>query len=134
MYENKLREIEKINIHDLVKSARTHAKLTQQELADALGIDRSTYSYCETGRTKLDIIFLLKVCNICNISLEDVLKANPSIAKANMVSSNVPPYLFNKESSLSEREQTLIAHIRQLDQKDQAMVFDMANRLTEKKQ
>lgn len=126
-----LKEIEKIDVNKLLKSARTEARLTQQAVADALGIDRSTYTYCEKGRTKLDIIFLLKVCSVCGISLEALLNSSPIVSKTSLVSSKVPEYLFNSDSDLSEYEQKFLAYVRKLDDKDKDMVFDVISRLAD---
>lgn len=126
-----LKEIEKIDVNNLLKSARLNARLTQQAVANELGIDRSTYTYCEKGRTKLDIIFLLKACSVCGISLEELLNSSPIVAKTSLVSSKIPEYLFNSDSDLSEYEQRLIAYLRKLDDRDKDMIFDMITRLSD---
>lgn len=49
-----------------LKAARKACKFTQQQIADMLGIDRSTYSYYETGRTHPPMENLVKLAAIFN--------------------------------------------------------------------
>ena len=49
-----------------IKAARTECKLTQQQVADVLGIDRSTYAYYETGTNKPSIEILVRLAAIYN--------------------------------------------------------------------
>lgn len=47
--------------------------VTQQEVAELLKIDRSTYSYWETGKTEPSIKNLSKLCRIFNIDFNTLL-------------------------------------------------------------
>ena len=44
-------------------------KYSQQEIADYLGIDRSTYAYYETMKTIPDIFTLIKLSEFYNIDI-----------------------------------------------------------------
>lgn len=46
---------------------------TQQQLANVLNVDRSTYSYYESGKTTPDISSLLLLSQVFSISLADLL-------------------------------------------------------------
>lgn len=51
---------------------------TQQQLANVLNIDRSTYSYYESGKTTPDISSLVLLSQVFSISLADLLGRDDS--------------------------------------------------------
>lgn len=57
-----------------LKFYRHECGLTQQQVADRLKIERSTYTYYETGKTKPDIGTLIKIAKVFNISYTKLLE------------------------------------------------------------
>ncbi len=57
-----------------LKYYRHECGLTQQQVADRLKIERSTYTYYETGKTKPDINTLIKIAKVYNISYTQLLQ------------------------------------------------------------
>lgn len=57
-----------------LKYYRHECGLTQQQVADRLKIERSTYTYYETGKTKPDINTLIKIAKVFNISYQKLLE------------------------------------------------------------
>lgn len=57
-----------------MKDARMAAQLTQEQVADALGVSRQTVSNWENGRTYLDIVSVIKMSDLYAISLDHLLK------------------------------------------------------------
>ena len=57
-----------------LKFYRHECGLTQQQVADKLKIERSTYTYYETGKTKPDISTLIKIAKVYNISYTKLLE------------------------------------------------------------
>ena len=55
------------------KKARTAAGLTQQQVADALGLDRSAIAHYETGDSMPNARNLQKICELMNITLNELL-------------------------------------------------------------
>jgi transcriptional regulator with XRE-family HTH domain len=53
-----------------LKTLRLKNRLTQQQVANLLNVDRSTYTYYETGKIKPDVDTLIKLCCIFDTSLE----------------------------------------------------------------
>ncbi len=53
-----------------LKTLRLKNRLTQQQVANLLSVDRSTYTYYETGKIKPDVDTLIKLCCIFDTSLE----------------------------------------------------------------
>ena len=57
-----------------IKDARTAAQLTQEQVAEALGISRQTVSNWENGRTYPDILSVIKMSDLYAVSLDHLLK------------------------------------------------------------
>lgn len=56
-----------------LRQVRLEHKMTQQNIADILGIDRTTYTFYETGVTKPSVITLMKLADIYQITLDSLL-------------------------------------------------------------
>lgn len=57
-----------------IKNARTAAKLTQEQAAEALGVSRQTISNWENQKTYPDIVSVIKMSDLYDISLDHLLK------------------------------------------------------------
>ena len=57
-----------------IKDARTAAQLTQEQVAEALGISRQTVSNWENDRTYPDILSVIKMSDLYAVSLDHLLK------------------------------------------------------------
>ncbi|MCU0438056.1 MAG: helix-turn-helix domain-containing protein [Raineya sp.] len=66
-----------MKIGDKLLSLRNEFKLTQQEVADKLGIKQSTYHRWENGKTQPTIDFLPKIAEAYNIPITDLLPDTP---------------------------------------------------------
>lgn len=56
-----------------IRDLREDHDLTQQELADAIGITQRKYSYLETGTQQLTDEILVKLANYYNVSIDYLL-------------------------------------------------------------
>ena len=92
-----------------LKLFRIQNKLSQQHLADALGVERSTYCGYETGRRKVNVETLLKLSEFYNLPMNTFLDEpiNKNIADENYESAEIM-YL----SQLSKDERDLIVYYR----------------------
>lgn len=66
----------KINL----KNFRKLRDLSQEELAKRLNISRSTYTKIESGKTKLDLDLISKICTAMNIKVSDILNEKGSLS------------------------------------------------------
>ncbi len=57
-----------------IKKARTDAGLTQEQVAEALGVSRQTLSNWENQKTYPDIVSVVKMSDLYHISLDHLLK------------------------------------------------------------
>lgn len=62
-----------------IRDLREDSDLTQQQVADAIGITQRKYSYIETGQQQLTDDILIKLANLYNVSIDYLLRqtANP---------------------------------------------------------
>lgn len=58
-----------VNIREL----RKKQALTQDELADYAGVDRTYIGYIENGRQNITISMLCKIANVLKVSLLDIV-------------------------------------------------------------
>jgi putative transcriptional regulator len=61
-----------MNMKNQVKLARMKAGLTQQELADKVGITRQTISLIEKGKYNPSLKLCLQICYVVNESLDEL--------------------------------------------------------------
>ena len=57
-----------------IKDLREDADLTQQQLADRIGITQRKYSYLETGTQQLTDEILIKLADVYHVSIDYLLR------------------------------------------------------------
>jgi len=112
-----------------LKLFRTQNKLSQQHLADVLGVERSTYCGYETGRRKVNIETLLKLAEFYNLPMDSFLNesSNRNIAEENYESADII-YL----SQLSKEERDLIVYYRLAQKQNKKAVVNLLKDKSEK--
>lgn len=76
-----------------IKTARIKVELTQEHVADELQVSRQTISNWENAKTYPDIISIIKLSDLYQISLDELLKGDDKMIEhlnesTNIVSSN----------------------------------------------
>ncbi len=71
-----------MEIGALVKNARNQAGLTQEQAAEALGVSRQTVSNWETGKSYPDIVSVIRMSDLYNVSLDHLLKEETSMKQS----------------------------------------------------
>lgn len=56
-----------------LEAARVNAKLTQAEIAEKLGVSRSTVIDWEKGNREIKTAYLIAFCQITGFSIDDIL-------------------------------------------------------------
>ena len=64
-------------MHETIYKLRKEKGLTQQQVAEHLGVDRSTYAYYESGRSKLSIDVVVKLAHFYQIRYATLLGPEP---------------------------------------------------------
>lgn len=68
-----------MEISKCIKNARQKNNISQESLAEQLGISRQTISSWETGKSYPDIVSVIKMSDIFNISLDKMLKEDKKL-------------------------------------------------------
>jgi len=64
-------------MHEIIRGLRKEKGLTQQQVADCLGIERSTYAYYESGRTRLNADIIVKLAKFYRVRWAVLLGPEP---------------------------------------------------------
>ena len=62
----------KMSFSEKFRAARLEKKLTQQQVADELKIDRSAIAHYENGKSKPQFDHVSKICEILDLTYEDL--------------------------------------------------------------
>lgn len=119
-------------LSEQLKIIRRANKFTQQGLADAIGIERSTYASYETGRNKPDAILLSKIAKVFNVSSDFILEIDTTVPL------NVEdiPVKYKKKSgnklvsTLSKEEKSVLAKYRLLSDNKKTELVDFLEKNT----
>lgn len=114
-------------IGDRLKFFRKDARLSQNQIAALLEIDRSTYSYYETGKTSPSINLLIRISKIYSITLDEL------IGNENTLSFSDDGRIFKKEAVQPEDDDFLEKTIRLSDLNDDEKMLILKYRLMEDK-
>lgn len=122
-------------LSEQLKIIRKANKFTQQELADAIGIERSTYASYETGRNKPDVILLSKIAKVFGVSSDYILEIDTT-APLNV--EDIPVQYKKKSgnqlvSTLSKEEKSVLAKYRLLSDNKKTELVDFLEKNTTSK-
>lgn len=112
---------------------RENSGYTQQQMADALNIDRSTYAYYETGKTNPSLETLMKIKDILNVSLEDLLESESKPKR--FFDATCDADNFDRVYELNKKEKSLVSLYRSLapDIQDKILENVSSKKKTEEK-
>ena len=68
-----------MEIEKKLKELREKTGITQEGLADKLFVSRQTISNWETGKSLPDVISIIKLSKIYNVSVDELLKDDPKV-------------------------------------------------------
>ena len=110
----------------VLRALRDNCGLTQRQMADALHIERSTYTYYELGDTEPDLKTINKIAKILNVDVdmilpdddgkpallvEDITAERKAMKKSRKISTEMSdPKIYE----LSKFEKGVLAHLRAL--------------------
>lgn len=100
-------------------------KLSQQQVADLVGINRSTYAYYETGKSRPKLDTLKKLAGIYSISVDEILGGNEisqvSVAPSKYDAGWGPD---TDVSALSDFEKAVLLKLRLMNLDEKRKVID----------
>ena len=122
-------------LSEQLKIIRTANKFTQQGLADAIGIERSTYASYETGRNKPDVVLLSRIAKVFDVSSDFILEIDTTVP---LNVEDIPVQYKKKSgnklvSTLSKEEKSVLAKYRLLSDNKKAELVDFLEKNTASK-
>lgn len=118
--------------HQQLKVIRLQNKLTQQQLADALGITRSAYCGYEIGRRSPDLDTIIRLSEFYNLPLVAFFEE----LDGSLVG-DLPTFDGNEDnwylSKLTKEERALIAKVRSMAEEDKKEIYSLAESKIESK-
>ena len=119
-------------LSEQLKIIRKANKFTQQGLADAIGIERSTYASYETGRNKPDFNLLSRIAKVFDVSSDFILEIDTTVPlNVEDISVQYKKKSGNKlVSTLSKEEKNVLAKYRLLSDNKKAELVDFLEKNT----
>ncbi|WP_336011296.1 helix-turn-helix domain-containing protein [Fusobacterium polymorphum] len=74
-----------MDIGTKIREARLAAQLTQEQTAEALGVSRQTMSNWENNKTYPDIVSVIKMSDLFDVSLDHLLKEKEEMPMSNYI-------------------------------------------------
>lgn len=125
--------MDKLNIGQQLRKLRKSLQYTQIQIANSLNIDRSTYSYYESGKTVPDLSTLILLSQIFNLNIHDfinfIISDSPDFFSFSMEQKKKPA--FPNEKNPTKDETQLICYFRVLEPSRQAALLESAKKLAE---
>ena len=90
-----------------IRSFRKSLGLTQENVADYLGLSPAMINYYENGKREIDIIKLMKLSDLFIVELSDLLDDNPGVININQA-------VAFKRDKLKEKDLKAIARFRKI--------------------
>lgn len=116
---------------DVLRKLRMERGLTQQAVADALNVNRSTYSFHESGKTQPDLQRMTALSRIFDVPLEQMVEllSKPgeieSAGEKKRASKKVAAWPVQL-GELKPEEKSLIAVFRRCDSASQQDIYQAA--------
>ena len=116
-------------IADKLRHYREACVLSQKQVADALNIERSTYTKYETGDTEPNLNTIVRLAAIYNVSPTELLPMEaaeePRVNRLkDSANANSPIYQLSKD------ERGLIARYRALEKADKKRAMELMGKLS----
>jgi len=106
---------EKSMICSTIKKMRKTHGLTQAQVAECLGLERSTYAYYEGGRVP-GVEILLRLCNLYKISLDKLVSGEDGNSRVYLREGNASDEIL-QQLLLNEEEKKLVLLFRLCEDK-----------------
>lgn len=101
-----------LKTHEILKKLRIDYGYTQQNLADLLKIDRSAYTYYESGKTNPSIDKLIRLANLYGVTVDKLLGNEIEAPSQTVILSTADP--FEEDRTKNEKFQHLTRDEQQL--------------------
>ena len=77
-------------MRDIIRKLRLERNLTQRQVAEYLHLDRSTYTYYESGRTQINIDIIIKLAHFYGVSYATLIGRPEPVPDSTIPASSCP--------------------------------------------
>ena len=113
-----------------LRRCRKNCGLSQQQVADTLGINRTTYTYYESGRFEPSLTTISKLAQIFCVDVSQLL---PREAPASQLK-DATQDIINPIYSLTKDEQNLLLAFRLLNDTEKSKILDEITNMSDNRQ
>ncbi len=117
--------MDKKELSNILKTYRKEAKLTQQQVADALEIKRSAYAYYEIGKSAPKLPTLKNIAKLYNISVDVLLEENGHELDSVEQSYSNEFAIKDSFNELSSFEQAVVLKMRLMSNEEKKKLAEM---------
>ncbi|MBO5937621.1 MAG: helix-turn-helix transcriptional regulator [Clostridia bacterium] len=125
-----------MTLTESLKKIRKQYKMTQEEVAQFLGISRSGYTYYETGKTVPSIEMLKKLATMYDTTIDNVVGmpqeknvSGRAVSETGYISEGLDPLMYMKKE-----EKNLIMAFRLLSEEEKKKITNDAIAMLSKKE
>lgn len=109
-----------------LRACRERCGLSQRQVAEALGLERTTYTYYESGRTEPNLTTLVKIAQIFCVDVSALLPDENGDTPLRDSDNSAPNPIY----SLSKDEQNLLISFRLLSDKEKKRILAKITNMT----
>lgn len=121
-----------MGLSNKLKFYRKSMNLTQQQVADALGIQRCAYAYYESGKSSPKLPVLKMIAKLFNVSIDILLDNDvtaPDVMRLNSDNDYLQKWIpDDKFNQLSDFEQNVLLRIRLMSADEKEKLIDYLNK------
>jgi transcriptional regulator with XRE-family HTH domain len=115
-----------------IKNLRNKKKISQEEMAEKLGIEQNTYSRIENGKAKLKHEHAVLIANIFDVPFtelidDDLLKIN---IQDNKVESGTKQFIQNIVNTINIEQKEMIEYLKSLLNKKEDLITVQSEQIT----
>lgn len=114
-----------------LKRLRNCNEFTQQQIAEVLNIDRSTYAYYELGKTEPNGETTIKLAKLFNVSVSELLTGEDD-PPTSLEDSSGQIFYYDLLNNLTAKEKKLIMNYRLLTAEEQQKLLELTAEKTAK--
>ncbi|MBQ5995369.1 MAG: helix-turn-helix transcriptional regulator [Clostridia bacterium] len=115
---------------DQLKYVRKANKFTQQQVADAINIERSTYASYETGRNRPDVNTLSSFAKTFGVTVDFIVNLDTSVPMSD-IKKKYDSGINKKQmvlSQLNSDEKNIIAYFRNCSKQEKQEILDLISK------
>ena len=118
-------------VKNQLSEIRKKHKFTQKDIADIIGVDRTTYTCYETGKTNPSFETLKYLAKVYNVLVDDFIEDDSEPSESHTDRASVVRVSQNNIfAQLSKEERTAVAYLRLLSSKDRAKMLEKMKQFT----